>query len=56
MTSKLPPNTLSVAIITKNEEVNLARTLASVQFANEIIVLDSSSTDHTVEKIGRAHV
>lgn len=49
MTSKLPPNTLSVAIITKNEEANLGRTLASVQFANEIIVLDSSSTDRTVE-------
>jgi len=45
----LPPHTLSVAIITKNEEGNLARTLASVQFADEIIVLDSASTDRTVE-------
>jgi glycosyltransferase involved in cell wall biosynthesis len=41
--------TLSVAIITKNEEANLARTLASVQFADEIVVLDSASTDRTVE-------
>ncbi len=32
------PPTLSVAIITLNEEANLARTLASVQFAEEIIV------------------
>jgi len=40
---------LSVAIITKNEEANIARTLASVQFADEIIVLDSASTDRTVE-------
>lgn len=40
---------LSVAIITKNEEANIGRTLASVQFAGEIIVLDSSSTDRTVE-------
>ena len=48
-----PPHTLSVAIITKNEEGNLARTLASVQFADEIIVLDSASTDRTVE-IARA--
>jgi glycosyltransferase involved in cell wall biosynthesis len=40
---------LSVAIITKNEEANLARTLASVQFADEIVVLDSASTDRTVE-------
>lgn len=40
---------LSVAIITKNEEANIARTLASVQFADEIVVLDSASTDRTVE-------
>lgn len=43
------PQTLSVAIITKNEEANLARTLASVQFADKIVVLDSGSTDRTVE-------
>jgi glycosyltransferase involved in cell wall biosynthesis len=43
------PSTLSVAIITLNEEANLARTLASVQFADEIILVDSGSTDHTVE-------
>jgi glycosyltransferase involved in cell wall biosynthesis len=47
------PPLLSVAIITKNEEANLPRTLASVQFADEIIVLDSASTDRTVE-IARA--
>jgi glycosyltransferase involved in cell wall biosynthesis len=43
------PPLLSVAIITKNEEHNLARTLASVQFADEIIIIDSASTDRTVE-------
>jgi glycosyltransferase involved in cell wall biosynthesis len=48
-----PPQMLSVAIITKNEEANLARTLASVQFADEIVILDSASTDRTVE-IARA--
>ena len=40
---------LSVAIVTLNEERNLGRTLASVSFANEIVVVDSGSTDRTVE-------
>ncbi len=40
---------LSVAIVTLNEEENLARTLASVSWAQEIIVVDSGSTDRTVE-------
>ncbi len=40
---------LSVAIITLNEEANLARTLASIQWAEEIVVVDSGSTDSTLE-------
>lgn len=40
---------LSVALITHNEEKNLGRTLASVRWADEIIVVDSGSTDHTVD-------
>src|SRR5690349_3703182 len=42
--------TLSVCIITLNEELNIVRTLRSVKdIADEIIVLDSGSTDATVE-------
>lgn len=47
-------STLSVAIVACNEEMNLARTLASVQWAHEIVVVDSLSTDRTVE-VARAH-
>lgn len=40
---------LSVCIITLNEEANIGRTLESVkQLADEIIVVDSGSTDRTV--------
>lgn len=42
-------NRLSVAIITLNEELNLPDCLASVAFADEIVVVDSGSTDRTVE-------
>jgi len=40
---------LSVIIITKNEAAHIEACLASVSFADEIIVLDSGSTDGTVE-------
>lgn len=40
---------LSVAIITHNEEANIERTLRSVAFAGEVIVVDSGSTDRTAE-------
>jgi len=40
---------LSVAIVTLNEEETLARTLASVAWAEEIVVVDSGSTDRTAE-------
>ncbi|KTD06766.1 glycosyltransferase family 2 protein [Legionella jamestowniensis] len=39
---------LSVIIIAKDEEANIKRCLESVQWADEIIVLDSGSTDNTV--------
>lgn len=39
---------LSVAIITMNEESNIRRTLESVTWADEIVVVDSGSIDRTV--------
>lgn len=41
--------TLSVVIISKNEEKNIARCLESVKWADEIILIDSKSADRTVE-------
>jgi glycosyltransferase involved in cell wall biosynthesis len=40
---------LSVVMIVKNEEKNLPQALASVRFADEIVVVDSGSTDRTLE-------
>lgn len=40
---------LSVAIITKNEEENLRACLQSIDFAGQIIVVDSGSTDDTLQ-------
>lgn len=42
-----PP--LSALVITLNEESNLARCLKSLSFAQEIVVVDSGSTDRTLE-------
>jgi glycosyltransferase involved in cell wall biosynthesis len=41
--------TLSVTIIVKNEAQHVQRCLESVTWADEIIILDSGSTDNTVE-------
>jgi glycosyltransferase involved in cell wall biosynthesis len=43
------PKTLSVVLITLNEAADLPRTLESVRWAQEIVVVDSGSTDATVE-------
>jgi glycosyltransferase involved in cell wall biosynthesis len=41
--------TLSVILITKNEEEDLPACLESVSFADEIIIVDNGSTDRTAE-------
>ena len=41
--------TISVIIITKNEEHTISDCLASVSWADQIVVVDSGSTDKTVE-------
>ena len=46
MASRIP---LTVVVITKNEEKNIAECLTSVARADEIIVVDDCSTDKTVE-------
>lgn len=40
---------LTATLITRNEEQNLPRALASLNLADEIVVVDSGSTDRTVE-------
>ncbi|MEV8239973.1 glycosyltransferase family 2 protein [Microbacterium testaceum] len=46
MTSKIP---ITVLVQTKNEEVGIAACLAGLTDFNEVIVVDSDSTDRTVE-------
>ena len=46
------PLALSVIIITRNEADNIAACLASVAFADEVVLLDCGSTDGTVELAG----
>lgn len=41
--------TISAIVLTKNEEKNLDRCLSSVQFCDEIIIVDDYSTDKTLE-------
>jgi len=40
---------LSVIVITKNEERNIAACLDSVRWADEILIVDACSEDHTVD-------
>lgn len=42
------PNSLSIVIVAKNEERNITECIASSLFADEVLVLDSGSSDATV--------
>ncbi len=46
---------ISVTIITQNEKANIGRCLESVKWADEIVVVDSGSTDGTIDICQRYH-
>jgi glycosyltransferase involved in cell wall biosynthesis len=48
--------TVSILILARNEEANLAQCLASVAWSDDIVVLDDNSTDGTAEIARRAGV
>ena len=45
----LPRATVSVAMIARNEEKNLPRTLAALRWVDQVVIVDSGSTDRTPE-------
>jgi hypothetical protein len=46
---------LSALLLTYNEENNIARTLAALSWAKEIVIVDSGSTDRTLDLAREAH-
>lgn len=49
--SGVKANKISAVLITYNEDIHINAVLENVKFADEIIVVDSFSTDGTIEKI-----
>ena len=50
---KAPKAPVSVLVLTRNEEANIAACLESLQWTGEVFVVDSFSTDRTAEIAGR---
>jgi glycosyltransferase involved in cell wall biosynthesis len=46
---------ITPALLTYNEEPNIGRTLARLTWAQDVVVVDSGSTDRTVEILGKFH-
>jgi len=46
---------ISASIITKNEEPNIERCLKSISWADEIVIVDSGSTDNTIDICNKFH-
>jgi glycosyltransferase involved in cell wall biosynthesis len=44
---------ISIVVLTHNESVNIERCLASVAWSDDVLVIDSGSTDGTLERAGR---
>lgn len=42
-------NTVTVVVITKNEESDIGECIRSISFADEVLVVDSESSDNTVQ-------
>ena len=53
-TATPPDHSLSVVIVAKNEARNIAECVASASFADEVLVLDSNSTDATAALAAQA--
>ena len=51
MNDTIASNVLTALILTWNEEENIARTLSHLQWLEKVVIIDSGSTDKTIELI-----